>query len=67
VLVSLDWDYPGIAGTFGWRMSGDCHHNGADGTVDCPDCGVTASAFITAASEWLHNNIGATADDPEYF
>lgn len=32
---------------------GYCDHSGTDGTVDCPDCGVPASAFIAAAGEYL--------------
>lgn len=30
-----------------------CDHRGTDGTVDCPDCGITASQFIQAAGEYL--------------
>ncbi len=44
-----------------------CGHDGTDGTVDCPECGVTASDFIAAARDWLDNNDGVTADDPGYF
>ena len=44
-----------------------CEHRGTDGTVDCKECGCTASAFIEAAGEWLRENDGATADDPGYF
>jgi hypothetical protein len=44
-----------------------CDHCGTDGTVDCRDCGVTASEFIGAAREWLENNDGAQAEDPGYF
>ena len=44
-----------------------CDHNGTDGTVDCPECDVTAGEFISAAREWLNENDGATADDPGYF
>ena len=47
--------------------SGLCDHSHTDGTVDCPDCGVTASEFIVAAGDWLRDNDGATADDPGYF
>jgi hypothetical protein len=45
----------------------NCSHRGTDGTVTCPDCGVTATEFITAAGEWLDDNIGAEAEDPGYF
>lgn len=156
LLIQTDWDYPGIASTFGWSISEvqpetriaafnrfelpmpkdcacDCHHQGVcdedvaywakeldrpknitpellkaelkeygawdneqlnddsanwerliwiaagnlqedtckhdktDGTVDCPDCGLTASKFISAARQWLDDNDGAQAEDPGYF
>ena len=44
-----------------------CDHDSTDGTIDCPDCGLTAGDFITAAGEWLRDNGGLTADDPGYF
>jgi len=44
-----------------------CDHRHTDGTVDCPDCGVTAAQFITAAGEWLDSHDGETAEDPGYF
>ena len=44
-----------------------CRHDGTDGTVDCPDCGLTTGDFISAAGEWLANNDGATVEDPGYF
>lgn len=31
----------------------DCDHSGTDGTVDCPECGITAGAFIKAANDFL--------------
>lgn len=76
VLVQVDYDFPGVASTFGWNMvtvqrpereANPCEHAGTDGTVNCPDCGLTADVFIAAASEWLYDNDGATADDPGYF
>ncbi|KKL91509.1 hypothetical protein LCGC14_1893990 [marine sediment metagenome] len=80
ILIQTDWDYPGVAGTFGWSPAHvhnyeidqldprfDCEHNGTDGTIDCDDCGLTASDFISAAYAWLRENNGATADDPGYF
>lgn len=30
-----------------------CFHRGTDGTVDCPDCGITATEFIRAAGSFL--------------
>lgn len=68
VLVQTDWDYPGTARTFGWNMAEEkCAHTGTDGTVNCPDCGKTATAFISEAGAYLDDNIGAEAEDPGYF
>jgi hypothetical protein len=44
-----------------------CDHDRTDGTVDCPECGLSASEFISAAGDWLDEHDGATADDPGYF
>jgi hypothetical protein len=78
-LVQLDYDYPGVAGTFGWspqtvQVQGrgyhglaPCDHRGTDGTIDCPDCGISALALITDAAEYLDDHDGATAEDPGYF
>lgn len=44
-----------------------CDHDGTDGTVDCPKCGVTAAVFMAAARDFLDNANGATADDPGYW
>lgn len=35
------------------RSRTGCQHESTDGTVDCRDCGVTATEFITAASNYL--------------
>lgn len=43
-----------------------CDHEGTDGTVTCPDCGLTASDFISAAADWLADNDGAEAEDEEF-
>ena len=75
ILVQTDWDYPSVAQSFGWSLRnvqrcpycGGCDHSSTDGTVDCPECGVTAGAFIAAAGEWLRDNDGTTAEDPGYF
>lgn len=81
VLIQTDWDWPGVASTFGWspvrvqvngidrEQIGEffCRHSGTDGTVDCPDCKVTASEFIQAARQWLDDNDGAETEDPGYF
>jgi len=45
----------------------ECDHSHTDGSVDCVDCGVQAEEFIAAASQWLSDNDGATAEDPGYF
>lgn len=44
-----------------------CEHPHTDGTVRCPDCGISQSDFISAAYDWLVTNDGATAEDPGYF
>jgi hypothetical protein len=73
LLVQTDWDYPGVASTFGWSIRAvqqahvRCDHRGTDGTVKCPACGLTAADFITDARAFLDDNIGVTADDPGYF
>lgn len=35
------------------RGKRNCEHRSTDGTVDCRECGVTASEFISAAAEFL--------------
>ena len=75
LLVQTDWDFPGVASTFGWNMAdvqrddghSHCQHSFTDGTIDCAGCGVTASQFIDAAREYIEQHDGATADDPGYF
>jgi hypothetical protein len=74
VLVQTDWDYPGVAGTFGWSIREvqadegvECDHRHTDGTVKCQDCGLTPTDFINAARSFLEDADGATADDPGYF
>lgn len=73
ILVQVDYDFPGLANSFGWDMTElqhegeNCRHSGTDGTVVCPECGMTAGAFISAAAEWLDSNDGAMVEDPGYF
>jgi hypothetical protein len=123
LLIQTDWNFPGLASNFGWRISavqrdddedlklaytillaisefwetGDapihksallfddhdkpiaqfirqfitsvqcCQHLHSDGTVTCPDCGLTSTDFISAAREWLDDNEGAEAEDPGCF
>jgi hypothetical protein len=58
--VQSDWEFPRLAQDMGWSLRQvqssrrrPCLHLSTDGTVDCPDCGVSASEFIAAASEFL--------------
>lgn len=83
ILVQLDYDYPGVASSFGWSpamvegrrglRNVRCSHDGTDGTIACnagdayASCGTTAEEFIAAARQYLDDHIGATADDPGYF
>ena len=62
ILIQTDWDYPGVASTFGWCP---CDCGETDGTVDCPHR--TASDMISEAGEYLDDHIGDTVDDPGYF
>lgn len=76
-----DWDYPGFAQSLGWniresstpkdkhgRFQKKCSHMGTDGTVDCPDCGKSATAFISEASDFLfeHEDYEFSAENLEY-
>ena len=74
VLIQEDWSFPATAELFGWSLTElqndehdrdgtPCSHDSTDGTVDCPDCGLTASEFIEAARNWLDSNDGITAED----
>lgn len=67
--VQVDFDYPGIASSFGWSPEpvNGCRHEGTDGTVACPWCGKTATEFITEAYNFLADNDGAEVEDPGYF
>lgn len=62
VLIQTDYDFPGVASSFGWCA---CRCGQTDGTVDCPHR--TASEMIAAASEFLDSNTGESVDDPGYF
>jgi len=62
LLVTTDYDYPGLASTFGW-VPCDCGET--DGTVDCPHR--TASEMISEAAEYLDNHVGDEVEDPGYF
>jgi hypothetical protein len=78
VLVQTDWDYLGIAQSFGWSLCSvqvqnrgyglrPCDHYGTDGSIECIDCGLQPVTFIEAAASWLDENEGTTAVDPGYF
>jgi hypothetical protein len=72
-LVQTDWDYPGVARTFGWnirnmqRGGADCAHSSTDGTIECAECKVTPSCFIADAAGYLDSNLGKIVEDPGYF
>jgi hypothetical protein len=61
ILFQVDYDFPGLAKLAGWNGKVGrerCRHQGTDGTVDCPDCGRTASEFISAAVGYLEKHDG---------
>jgi hypothetical protein len=62
LLVQTDWDFPGLASTFGWSP---CSCGRTDGTVDCDHR--TADEMIAEAHEFLRAHVGDSADDPGYF
>jgi hypothetical protein len=62
VLIQTDYDFPGIASSFGWVS---CKCGFTDGTVDCKH--KTASEMIEDAGKYLDDHIGDTIEDPGYF
>jgi hypothetical protein len=62
ILIQSDWDYPGVASTFGWIPCGQCRES--DGTVDCKHR--TAHEMIASAAEYLDDGPGPV-EDPGYF
>jgi hypothetical protein len=62
ILIQTDWDYPGIASSFGWQA---CKCGMTDGTVNCKH--KTASEMIEDAGNFLNDHIGDTIPDPGYF
>lgn len=62
ILVQTDWDFPGLASTFGWSA---CRCGATDGTVDCRH--KTAEEMIADARDFLTAHVGDIADDPGYF
>ena len=61
VLIQTDWDFPGLANTFGWVP---CECGQTDGTVDCRHR--TASTMIAEAAEYLGDHVGDSVEDPGY-
>jgi hypothetical protein len=62
ILVQSDFDFPGLASTFGWSS---CRCGATDGTVDCDHR--AATEMIAEAHDFLRAHVGDTADDPGYF
>lgn len=58
-LVQTDWEFPSLAQDMGWslrrvqKLKTHCDHRSTDGTITCQECGLTASDFINAASDFL--------------
>ena len=46
------------------RDNGKCEHSSTDGTVNCDACGMTPSTFISAAVDFLDDNLGTIVEDP---
>lgn len=67
VLIQTDWDYPGIASTFGWIPCEQC--SCTDGTVDCEH--KTVDQMIDEAQEYIDSEVAdlsdVQVDDPGYF
>jgi hypothetical protein len=70
-VIQCDLDYPGFASDFGWRPRGPlgCPCERTDGTVDCPECGKSASEYIAEAAAYIEElaDTGIRAEDPGYF
>jgi len=62
LLVQTDWDFPGVASTFGWCP---CPCGATDGTVDCDHRSV--GEMIDDARAFLRERFGSTSNDPGYF
>jgi len=61
-LIQTDWDFPGIASTFGWSP---CECVATDGTVACVH--KNAGQMIAEAQAFLDEHIGEDVADPGYF
>ena len=74
-ISTLDHEFPALAATFGWDATTvqsepakfRCRHAGTDGSIDCPDCGCTATDFGDIAATWLRYKSPLAAADPGYF
>ena len=62
LLVQTDWDYPGLASSFGFVP---CECGETDGTVNCAH--KTATEMIDDAARFLDDNLGKRVEDPGYF
>lgn len=60
--IQTDWDFPGIASTFGWSP---CSCGATDGTVACVH--KSAGQMIAEAQVFLGEHIGEDVADPGYF
>lgn len=75
ILVQSDYDYPGLASTFGWSVGQvpgapgnvTCYHDGTDGSIDCRECGRMTFEFIRDARGYLDRHVGDVVEDPGYF
>ena len=73
ILVQLDYDFPGLASTFGWspsmagkrRCADGCQST--DGTIGCPTCGTPAGRYIESAAKYLDGCGSKIVEDPGYF
>ena len=63
VLVQTDYDYAGVASTFGWVPCQDCTET--DGTVACAHRDV--SEMLSEALQYLEDHDGDEVEDPGYF
>ena len=62
LLVQTDWDYPGLASSFGFVP---CECGETDGTGNCAH--KTATEMINDAATFLDDNLGKRVEDPGYF
>lgn len=67
-LIQTDWDFPGIASSFGFIPCECCRIFGSDstdGTVDCIH--KKTSQMIKEARDFLDDHCGDKIEDPGYF